>query len=509
MSGMVYLIGAGPGDPGLLTVKGADCLARAQVVVYDYLANPELLALAPEGAERIYVGKKGGEHTKTQEAINALLCDLAEKGKVVARLKGGDPFVFGRGGEEASALREKGLAFEVVPGVTSAIAAPAYAGIPVTDRRCSTEVAFVTGHEDPTKPESTINWRSLAGMGTVVFLMGVKNLPNISKKMIAEGKSPDTPAAAIRWGTTPEQKTVSGTLATLPGLVEKAGLKAPAITIVGDVVGLRDELAWFDRLPLLGKRILVTRTRKQAGRLSRLLAAKGARVREVPTIELAPPSDPGPLNRAVTNIGGFDWLLFTSPNGVEAFFAALNKAGKDARALAGLKLGAIGPATAQGLKDRGLMPEVVAKKFVAEGLLDALDAKSLKGKRVLLPRAAKARDVLPETLRRWGAFVEVAPAYETVAPADSVELLKDALEQGLDVLTFTASSTVTNFMDLLDPAAAEKLCRASMSGELTVAAIGPITADTARKLGLEVHLMPADYTIPALVDALVRKFGGK
>ena len=291
--------------------------------------------------------------------------------------------------------------------------------------------------------------------------------------------------------------------------MEKAGLQAPAITIVGDVVGLREELAWFDHLPLLGKRVLVTRTRKQAGRLSRLLAARGARVREVPTIDIIPPADPKPLNRAVTNLGDYDWLLFTSPNGVEAFFAALDAAGMDARALAGLKLGTIGPATAQGLKDRGLNPEVVAKKFVAEGLLEALDAESLQGKRVLLPRAARARDVLPETLRRWGAFVEVAPAYETVAPADSVALLKDALKQGLDILTFTASSTVSNFMDLLEPDAADELCRATAKRDITVAAIGPITADTARKLGLTVHVMPGDYTIPALVEALVREFGGK
>ncbi|MFH1061179.1 MAG: uroporphyrinogen-III C-methyltransferase, partial [Pseudomonadota bacterium] len=365
MSGKVYLVGAGPGDPGLLTMKGALALSRAQAVVYDFLANPALLALAPAGARRIYVGKKGGDHTLGQEGINQILCDLAAEGLTVVRLKGGDPFVFGRGGEEMSALFARGFACEVVPGVTSAIAAPAYAGIPVTDRRCTTEVAFVTGHEDPTKPDSTIKWGALAQIGTVVFLMGVKNLPYICQKLMAHGRDAGTPAAAIRWGTLPRMEVVTGTLADLPQKVAAAGLKPPAITVVGEVVGLRQELAWFDRLPLFGRRILVTRTRSQASVLGQALTELGAAVVETPTIALQPPADPAPLMAAAAAAGDYAWILFTSQNGVEAFFAALNQMGRDTRALAGAKLGAIGPATAQALKDRGLIPELTARDFVA------------------------------------------------------------------------------------------------------------------------------------------------
>ncbi len=506
MSGKVYLVGAGPGDPGLLTQRGAACLGRAQVVVYDFLANPELLALAPPEAERIYVGKKGGQHTMSQEEINRLLCELAAAGKTVVRLKGGDPFVFGRGGEEASALGQRGLAFEVVPGVTSAIAAPAYAGIPVTDRRATTEVAFVTGHEDPTKPGSTINWASLAGLGTVVFLMGVKNLPHICRQLMAHGKAPDTPAAVVRWGTTPRQQTVRGTLADLPDKVRQEGIKPPAITVVGKVVDLRDQLAWFEHLPLFGRRVLVTRTREQASRLSARLKDLGAEVLEIPTIKVQPPADPAPLAEACANIEVYDWLVFTSPNGVKAFFAALEAAGKDCRALHGAKLAAIGPATGQALARRGVRPEVVAKTFVAEGLLEALGAHDLAGARVLLPRAAQAREVLPQTLASRGAQVEVVAAYETVAPPESAQALALALEQGLDAVTFTSSSTVANLLALLDQPGREEFVRRSQDGRLIVASIGPITSRTARDQGLAVAVEPAAYTIDALVEALAGHF---
>lgn len=508
MSGKVYLVGAGPGDPELLTLKGARVLAEAQVVVYDFLANPEFLDLAPEEARRIYVGKKGGDHTLGQEGINQLLCDLAAQGLTVVRLKGGDPFVFGRGGEEASALRAAGHAFEIVPGVTSAIAAPAYAGIPVTDRRCTTEVAFVTGHEDPGKPESTIKWGALAQMGTVVFLMGVKNLPEICRQMIAHGKPADTPAAAIRWGTTPRQETVTGTLLSLPQAVKDAGLKAPAITIVGQVVGLREELRWFDNLPLFGKRVLVTRTRQQASKLSEQLARLGAEVVEIPTIALEPPEDDEPLMQAVENVEDYDVILFTSHNGVEAFFDALEAGDKDARNLSGCLVGAIGPATAQALREEGLHPDLTAASFLAEGLLEALSGHNLQGARVLIPRAEQARELLPETLTQRGAMVEVVPAYRTVKPPESAGLLKQALEDGLDVLTFTASSTVSNFMALLEPEQRQRLAERSQAGSLIVAAIGPITAKKAQELGLKVHVQPAAYTIDALVEALVRHFAG-
>ncbi|MCB2185896.1 MAG: uroporphyrinogen-III C-methyltransferase [Deltaproteobacteria bacterium] len=506
MSGKVYLVGAGPGDPLLLTLKGARCLAECEVVVYDYLANPQLLALASPAAEMIYVGKKGGDHTMGQEDINELLCRLAAEGKVVTRLKGGDPYVFGRGGEEASALHAAGLAFEVVPGVTSAIAAPSYAGIPVTDRRHTTDVAFVTGHEDPTKPESTLNWASLAGIGTLVFLMGVKNLPHICESLIAAGRAPDTPAACVRWGTTPRQEVVEGDLTTLPAAVAAAGLQPPAITVVGGVASLRSELSWFEKLPLFGKRVLVTRARAQAGRLSGALAALGAQVVEIPTIQLGPPPDPAPLARAAAGVEAYDWLMFTSPNGVEAFFAALAAAGKDARALGRARLAVIGPATAAALAVRGLIADVTARTFVAEGLLEALGPEGVRGKRVLIPRALEAREVLPETLADWGAQVEVVPAYQTTSPPEAAGQLAEALDEGLDLITFTASSTVTNLLAVLAPEIRQRLAAATAAGEIRVATLGPITSATAREAGLTVHVEPASYTIPALVEALTRLY---
>lgn len=506
MSGIVYLVGAGPGDPGLLTQKGAACIKKAQVVVYDYLANPELLALAPASAERIYVGKKGGDHTMGQDGINQLLCDLAASGKIVTRLKGGDPYVFGRGGEEASALRQQGHAFEVVPGVTSAIAAPSYAGIPVTDRRATTEVAFITGHEDPTKPGSTINWASLSGIGTLVFLMGVKNLPHICKQLIAHGKPSDTPAAAVRWGTTPRQRTISGTLADLPDKVREAGLKAPAITVVGQVVSLREELLWFEHLPLFGKRVVVTRTREQASQLSAQLRELGAEVLEIPTIAVQPPADSLPLAKACASIEDYDWLVFTSPNGVQAFFAALEAAGKDCRALHKAKVAAIGPATGKVVAQRGVKPDVVARTFVAEGLLEALSDYDLNGAKVLLPRAAQAREVLPETLASRGAQVEVVPAYETVAPEGSAQALKQAMDDGFDAVTFTSSSTVTNFLALLDKTGRQELIHRTQSGDTVVASIGPITSQTARDEGLDIQVEPGAYTIDDLVEALASHF---
>jgi uroporphyrinogen III methyltransferase/synthase len=506
MSGTVYLVGAGPGDPRLITVRGQGILARAGVVVYDFLANPELLDLAPAEAARVYVGKKGADHAMEQEDINRLLVRLAQEGKEVVRLKGGDPFVFGRGGEEASACAAAGVAFQVVPGVTSAIAAPAYAGIPVTDRRATTEVAFVTGHEDPTKPGSTINWASLAGLGTVVFLMGVKNLPEICRQLVAHGKPADTPAAAIRWGATPRQETVEGTLADLADKVAAHGLKPPAVTIVGAVAGLRQELAWWERLPLAGRRVLVTRTRKQASALSAGLRELGAQVVEIPTIEILPPADPRPLADAAAEVERYQWLVFTSPNGVEAFFDALAAAHKDSRSLHGAKVAAIGPATAQAIRARGVEPEVVAKSFVAEGLLEALAGHDLQGRRVLVPRAAQAREVLPETLAGRGAVVEVVPAYRTVAPEDSARALARALAEGLDAVTFTSSSTVSNLMALLDEPGRRELVRRSRAGELVVASIGPITSRTARELGLAVHAEPAAYTIADLLQALAARF---
>lgn len=506
MSGKVFLVGAGPGDPELITVKAARCLAMADVVVYDFLANPELLSLAPQNTEMIYVGKKGGDHTMTQEKINELLCTLTQNGKTVVRLKGGDPYVFGRGSEEATALDDLGLDFEVVPGITSAVAAASYAGIPVTDRRHTTEVAFITGHEDPNKAESTINWPSLAGMGSLVFLMGVKNLPNICKQLVAHGKAPDTPAACVRWGTTSRQQTVSGTLADLAEKVAEAGIKPPAITIVGGVVGLRDRLNWFERLPMFGKKVLVTRARKQASKLSTGLRAIGAEVIECPTIEIMPLPEPRQIEWAARHAGDYDWILFTSVNGVEPFFTALKNIGRDVRALYNVKIAAIGPATAQALSGMGLTCDVTARTFVAEGLLEALGEYDLKGKKVLIPRAAQAREVLPETLQDRGALVDVVAAYETMIPIGSGTKIAQAMEDGLDVITFTASSTVRNMMRMLDEQSRADLVKASHDNEITIASIGPVTSETAREHGLKVHLEPEVYTIPDLIAALRAHF---
>ena len=503
--GIVYLVGAGPGDPGLFTLKGVDCLRRAEVVVYDYLAGKQLLDYAAEDAELIYVGKKGGDHTMGQEDINQLLVQKGVEGKVVARLKGGDSFIFGRGGEEALALRQAGVPFEVVPGISSAYAVPAYAGIPVTHRSITTEVAFITGHEDPTKAESTIQWDKIAtGVGTLVFLMGVKNLPYIVENLVANGRPADTPVALIRWGTTPRQETLTGTLENIAALVKEHGFKAPAITIVGDVVGLREQLRWFENRPLFGRRVVVTRSRSQASDLSEALAESGALPLEFPTIKVIPPEDGyAALDEAVTRLRGsdvpyYDWLLFTSVNGVEQFFSRLDQAG-DVRDLKGMRLGAIGPATAAALERRGLRLDFVPSEYRAEAVIDGLLGMGVTGQRVLIPRAREAREILPEKLAAAGAEVDVVPAYETVLDDSGSGVLRDMLESGdIDIITFTSSSTVKNFVALLDGYDFSRL-----PAEVTIACIGPITADTARELGLRVDLVAEKYTIPGLVDALI------
>ncbi|HET7273267.1 MAG TPA: uroporphyrinogen-III C-methyltransferase, partial [Rubrobacter sp.] len=445
---MIYLVGGGPGDPGLFTLKGVRCMEEADAVVYDRLAPEALLKYARPEAEKIYVGKKPGNPTMSQEDINALLVELGRTGKTVVRLKGGDPYIFGRGGEEALALIEAGLHFEVVPGVTSGVAAPAYAGIPVTHRNVSTSVAFVTGHEDPTKGRSDVNWKKLAnGADTLVLYMGVGRLKEISAELIAAGRSPDTPVACIRWGTIPEQRTVTGTLEDIAGRVAEAGLKPPAITVVGDVVSLREEgLDWYEHRPLFGRRVVVTRARAQAGDLSADLVRLGAEVHEFPTIEIRPPEDYGPLDAAIRGLDSFDWIVFTSVNGVEAFIQRLRHHGLDLRAVPRKsKLAAIGPATAQEIEEAGFRVDVVPEEYRAEALIGALGA--LAGERVLIPRAKVAREILPEKLREAGAEVVVPPAYESVPSSEGKEELSRRLLSGeIDCVTFTASSTVENFV---------------------------------------------------------------
>jgi uroporphyrinogen III methyltransferase / synthase len=498
---VIYLVGSGPGDPGLFTVKGVRCMEQADVVIYDRLAPEALLKYARPEAEKIYVGKKPGNPTMSQGEINNLLLESGRAGKTVVRLKGGDPYIFGRGGEEALALIEAGLHFEVVPGVTSGVAAPAYAGIPVTHRQVSTSVAFVTGHEDPTKGRTDVDWDKLAnGADTLVLYMGVGRLAEISAGLIAAGKEPDTPVACVRWGTVPEQRTVTGTLEDITDRVAEAALKPPAIIVVGEVVALREAgLDWYEQRPLFGRRVVVTRARMQAGELSAELERLGAEVYEFPTIEISPPQNFGPLDDAIRKLDSFDWMVYTSVNGVEAFVERLRYHGLDLRAVPrGARIAAIGPATAKKLDEVGLRVDVVPGAYRAEALIEALDAGSLAGKRVLIPRARVAREILPEKLREAGAEVVVPPAYESVPSSEGKEELSLRLRSGeIDCVTFTASSTVENFVGAFGEEEAARL----LSGT-RVACIGPITAGTACRRGLRVDAGADEYTIPGLVEAV-------
>ncbi len=497
--GKVYLIGAGPGDPGLITVKGLECIEKADVIIYDYLASPVLLKHARENAEIIYVGKKGSDHTLPQDKISALIVEKAKTGLIIARLKGGDPFIFGRGAEEAEELIKAGISFEVVPGVTSAIAAPAYAGIPLTHRRFTSTLAFVTGHEDPTKEESNIDWAALAkGMGTIVFLMGVKNLPHITDRLAYHGMSHDMPVALVRWGTTHKQMTVTGTLDNIVERVKSAGLKSPAIIIVGEVVKLRETMQWFENRPLYGKSIVVTRAREQASALVKLLSDLGAECLECPTIKVVPPDDWKPLDTAIENLSSYDWLIFTSVNGANFFFERLFKQNRDVRALNNLRTASIGPATAKRMFDFGLTSDIIPKSYMAESVIEAFANEDIKGKRILLPRAKEARPILPVELAKMGAEVNEVTAYCTKEVRDNVDLLLSRLEEStIDLITFTSSSTVKNFHALIPPAKFNDL----MKG-VTVATIGPITADTAKTLGFDVHIVAESFTIPGLCDAI-------
>ena len=500
MAGMVYLVGAGPGDYRLISLKAVDCLKVADVVVYDRLADDRILQWAPDDAEYIYVGKASSNHTMKQEDINQLLVDKAKEGKCVVRLKGGDPFVFGRGGEEGVLLQENGLPFEIVPGITSAISVPAYAGIPVTHRAVATSFAVVTGHEDPTKGKSNMRWEHLAtGVDTLVFLMGVANLPHITKKLIENGRPADTPAAVIRWGTKPEQRVLMTTVGTAAEDVVKANLKPPAIFIVGDVVNLREKLQWFDEPkthPLFGKTVLVTRARSQASKLTARLEQLGAKVIEAPAIRIEEPADHyEALDAAIAKLNDYQWLIFTSANGVDYFFARLMKTGKDARALGYAKVAAIGSATAAKLREYGIIADVVPREFRAEGVLEALKGKLPSHAKILLPRAQEAREILPAKLREQGAVVDVAPAYQTVAAEVDAESLREKLAAGeIDLVTFTSSSTVTNLVKIIGSADALK--------GIKTAAIGPVTAETAKGNGIEPDIVAKEYTIDGLVEAI-------
>jgi uroporphyrinogen III methyltransferase/synthase len=506
VGGKVFLVGAGPGDPGLITAKGLRLLQEAEVVIYDFLASPELLKHIRPEAEALYVGKKGGDHTLPQGEINELIINRARLGKRVIRLKGGDPFIFGRGGEEAEELAKARIPFEIVPGVTSAIAVPAYAGIPLTHRRYNTSVAFFTGHEDPLKEAPSRDLEKQAsGDQTLVFLMGVKNLSTIVERLTRHGRVPETPAALIRWGTTPKQKTIIGTLDNIVRKAEEAELTPPAILVVGKVVELRETLNWFELRPLLGKTVVVTRTRDQASGLVDKLADLGAECLEFPTIRIVPPSDWSGLDQAIGRIEEFNWIFFTSPNGVRFFFERLENFGLDSRILKGIRIGVIGPATARALTDLHLRPDLIPEKYQAEHLLEALSLIPLSNQKVLIPRAEKAREVLPEGLRQMGAEVSVVPAYQTLPVEEGKESLKEKLSRReVDCLTFTSSSTVINFLTLFPRQEILPLLK-----NLTIACIGPITARTARDNGLAVTVVAEEYTIPGLVQAIERHFSTK
>jgi len=504
--GKVYLIGGGPGDPGLLTLRGREILARADVVVYDFLANEALLEHARPGTEVIFMGKRGGGLTRPQAEIDALLVDRARRGKIVARLKGGDPILFGRGGEEALALAEAGVPFEIVPGVSSAIAVPAYAGIPVTHRDLASSVAIVTGHEDPRKGKATVDWaRTAPGTGTLVFLMATAFLDRIAEALIRGGRDPGTPAAVIRWGTRPSQQTVTAPLSEIARAALLSGIGPPTVFVVGEVARLRERLRWFEKRPLFGKRILVTRAHGQAGALADRLREEGAEVIGFPLITLHDPDDWGPLDRAIRALPGYDGVLFTSANTVERFFPRLEDAGLDARSLAGKLVGAIGPETAAALARRGLRADVVPESFVAESLADALAARMpLEGKRFLLPRAREAREALPDRLREAGAHCDVVEVYRTVPPEGAAARLEAILAEGVDVVTFTSSSTARNFAALLP----EGRTPALLSGTV-VACIGPITARTALDLGIKTEIVAPSYTAAGLAQAIVDHFAAR
>jgi uroporphyrinogen III methyltransferase/synthase len=496
-NGKVYLVGAGPGDAGLITVRGVECIQRADVVVYDNLVNPALLGYARPAAELIFAGKTARKHTLSQEQINALLVAKAREGKVVARLKGGDPFVFGRGGEEAEELARAGIEFEVVPGVSSAIAAPAYAGIPVTHRGVASAFMVVTGHEDPTKGDSQVDWEQVARFsGTRVILMGAERFGSIAAELIRHGAAADTPVAVIQWGTTGRHRTLTGTLGEPP-----PELQPPSVIVIGEVVRQRERLNWFEQRPLFGRRVVVTRSREQASELVRRLTELGADVLEIPTIAIKPPKKPGPLREAIRSIGTYDWLVFTSPNGVDAFFGEFFHLHSDIRDLGGLKIAAIGVATAQKLRQLHLEVDLQPAQFTVEALLEEFRRSvSCENLKFLLPRADLADERLARGLEDLGGIVDDLDAYRTVPETeDRTGQRSRLLREGADVVTFTSSSTVANFCELVDVAA---LCR--QFPQMRFVSIGPQTTQAARSRGLEVAAEAEVHTIGGLVEAILR-----
>jgi uroporphyrinogen III methyltransferase / synthase len=494
--GICYLVGSGPGDPGLLTVKGKECIQRADVLVYDYLCNPELLQYARAEAERIYVGKKARDHTLPQEEINALIVKLTQQGKIVTRLKGGDPVLFGRGAEEAAELAAAGVRFEIVPGITSAIAGPIYAGIPVTHRDHCSQLTIFTGHEDPTKPETSLDYAKLAQAdGTKVFLMGVERMGEITQHLIQHGAAPDTPMALVRWATRSHQQTLVATLGTMAARVEETGFKAPAVAVLGSVVNEREQINWFEKRPLFGQRIVVTRTRQQASALSQQLQELGADVIELPTIRTEEPQNLLGFGELVQDCHTYEWILFTSPTGVDAFFKMFDKIYQDIRSIGGARIACVGPGTAERVRARHLAVDLMPEKdFVAEGLVRAFSShQNMENVSVLWVRAEETRDVVAKELTKLGAIVDEALAYRTVPEKESnLEALARLVKEGADLITFTSASTVEHFMAL----------GVTLPEGCAVASIGPVTTEAAKKHGLAVAITASEHHIPGLVKAV-------
>ncbi|WP_366921949.1 uroporphyrinogen-III C-methyltransferase [Metallumcola ferriviriculae] len=500
MIGKVYLVGAGPGDPGLITIKGLRCIKDADVLIYHQSVSPRLLDYAAADCLMVPAGQAPGKDAMNAFDINANLVHYAKAGKTVTRLNAGDPFAFGRGSEEALALAEEGIPCEVVPGVTAAAAAPAYAGIPLTDGTINSSVTIITGEEDPYMEKSKIPWEQLVDINTLVFMMGLKNLEKITLRLISAGKDPETPVAVVQEGTTPEQKTVSGTLASITGMVRQAGIKHPAVTVIGHTANLREQLRWVEDKPLFGKRILISRPVHQAAGFAEMIETLGGEPYIFPVIDIVKPSDSSPLDNAIDKVEQFDWVVFTSVNGVNHFFRAMWEKKKDIRCLAEAKICAIGPKTAAAVEKKGLLVDYMPEEYVAEAVIEGMKDYGLKGMKVLLPRADIARQVLPEKLMEMGALVEEVTAYETVTGSGDPDKLLQLLSQGkLHVVTFTSSSTVRNFLSKLPRQRADELLK-----DVIIACIGPITAETARKMGLTVHIEAEEYTIDGLLAAILQ-----
>ena len=483
----VYLVGAGPGDPGLITVKGRKILERADSILYDHLASDRLLDLAPPHAERVYVGKKRSAHEFTQEEISQMLIDRARRGWTVVRLKGGDPFIFGRGGEEIEALAEAGIPFEIVPGVTTPLGVAAYTGVPLTHRELTSAVTFVTGHN-----VDAIDWSKVGASETIVLFMGLVNFPAIAKALIANGRPRETPAMAVRWATRPDQETIVGTVESLPAQIKEQGMKPPATIVIGKVVALRERFDWFERLPLFGRRIVVTRDLRQAAELCDPLEALGAEAISLPMIEIRDAADPAPLDQAIAHLETYDWLIFTSVNGVRHFVERLDRSAVDFRSLKA-KIGAIGPATRAAVEALHLKADRMPDEYVAESLIESFASDDLNGLRILLPRAAVARDLVPVELSRRGAVVDVLEAYRTVVPENAATRVRAVFAHPPHWITFTSSSTVKNFLAVAGSEALDGV---------KIASIGPVTSQTLREHGLKVDVEANPHTMEGLVRAI-------